>query len=471
MSLTIFLDAVESLQLLEYEKIDTQLLKENGLYELFILILEKSLFGHTVSDFHNNYFYCPILNNIYELSIFEINFFDFDNSKIKFNILFNKLNYVLENEKMDKKLFDYLMIKKYILLKSKKYLDQPSESELNIDENNIFYIIHLIFENVGIKNFKKVNILINSLDKNLQENKKFDTLKKYLKSLEYLDESEDDTNLLLIIDEMRKSIYDRLSYLNVEKDLVNAWRIMRELGILNMLRIRKKENLFFDCKIDLPVDSIYYKDIKHVVDVNYLTNTYKIDREPYFNYLNTLVMEKYSNISKSLFSEYMTLLFNKGKYLDCVNFYNQYKNVFSYILKSTCNPLIKLNTALYVIKSNLFNNSLISCREITDIIDDIDFSDIKLTENYGKVLDYIKKIKTSMRSTEEKLIRHGFKIKYINNANETEMCLICNEVISQNTITTVECQGCKNEIGHMKCVFEWFTSSNNLTCPYCRYHK
>ena len=234
-----------------------------------------------------------------------------------------------------------------------------------------------------------------------------------------------------------------------------------------------KQHLFFDCKIDLPTDNIYYKLIKHVVDVNYFTNIYATDGKPYFNYLNKLITEKYIHIGKSLFSEYMTLLFKEKKYTECVVFYNQYKNVFAFIIKSSCNPMIKINVALHVIKSNHYNNTLITCKEISDIISSVDFNNIKLTENYVRVLDYILKTKKSLENIEELILDRGFKLKYINNANvnENDMCLICHEIIEQNIITTVECQGCKNEIGHMKCVLQWFTSSTSFSCPNCRYHK
>lgn len=471
----IFLESIQKLQLLEYESIDTELLKENGVYELFVLILEKSCYGHTVSEFDIDYFYCPILEIIYELTIFEINLFDFENSKIKFNLLYDKLNHVIENEKMTKKLLDYLNGKKYTLLKTKKYLDQEPhviENECNIDLSNINIIFSLIGESMTRNNFKETNKLIQILDENSEINSRINKLKEHTNLYAIFYENEDDTTLLSTIEEIRKNL-KRILFLNVDKHLLDSFIIIKELNILNILRIKKKQHLFFDCKIDLPTDNIYYKLIKHVVDVNYFTNIYATDGKPYFNYLNKLITEKYIHISKSLFSEYMTLLFKEKKYTECVVFYNQYKNVFAFIIKSSCNPMIKINVALHVIKSNHYNNTLITCKEITDIISGVDFSNIKLTENYVRVLDYILKTKKSLENIEELILDRGFKLKYINNMdiNENDMCLICHEIIEQNIITTVECQGCKNEIGHMKCVLQWFTSSTSFSCPNCRFHK
>ena len=125
------------------------------------------------------------------------------------------------------------------------------------------------------------------------------------------------------------------------------------------------------------------------MNVNNFTNTYSIEPEQYFNYLEKLITNKYKDISKSLFTEYLILLFKKKKYSECIAFYNQYKNAILYIIHSNCMPIIKLNTAFFIIRSNIFNDSFISCKEITDIIGCINFEEVYNTNNYSKILDYI----------------------------------------------------------------------------------
>lgn len=145
MQVNLMIDTIEHISFQELENIDTNQLKENGLYELFIVIIEKAFFGIIISKFDKNY-YSPILNVISEFTLFKLNFFDFENSRNELNNLYENLTKVIENEKMNKKTFEFLVSKKYQLEKIKTRCEKFYVREIENPFDNIFHVLYLVGE-------------------------------------------------------------------------------------------------------------------------------------------------------------------------------------------------------------------------------------------------------------------------------------------------------------------------------------
>lgn len=407
----------------------------NGLYEIFEISLLKKIdigyINNNIIDIDNDY-----IKFIYELLLWKLDIYNFNNSKTYILELYNQFDYYIYNT------YDEIM-KHYLYIIKKKYLYYINESKpislLNYKENDI--------------NINFIS-LIKSLDKK-------DFIKFYILAQDILD-SKDCTDSLRIIITIYKSIIKFSDLITVENanyiidnikllygDLLHP--LLQKIYKLHVYLIKykllviqfnKKNNLYlFDFNY-IPSYENSYEYCKHV----YMTNLFINNKNEYYIYLNNLYHNK-SLLLSGVITDLLTVIFNNKKYNLVLDIYNNLKDFIIYTLKKVNNPYIKNNITLMILNSMYYENKLCLIEEFP----------IDIT---------LDKINNKIKDCKEYITDKNYIINYKNNMND--ICMICHEDIKEDITTTISCQSCKKELGHYICLLKWLFNNDMNKCPNCR---
>jgi len=406
----------------------------NGLYEIFEISLLKKIGivyinNNIIEDIDDDY-----IKFIYELLLWKLDIYNFNNSKTYILELYNQLDYYIYNTD-DKIMKDYLYIikKKYLY-----YINEPKPF-INYKEKHI--------------NIKFIS-LIKSFDKK-------DFIKFYILAQDILD-SKDCTNSLRIIITIYKSIIKFSDLITIENanyiidnikllygDLLHP--LLQKIYKLHVYLIKykllviqfnRKNNLYlFDFNY-IPLYENSYEYCKHI----YMTNLFINNKDEYYIYLNNLYHNK-SLFLSGVITDLLTVIFNNEKYNLVLDIYNNLKDFIIYTLKKVNNPYIKNNITLMILNSMYNENKLCLIEEFP----------IDITLN---------KINNKIKDCKEYLTNKNYIINYKNNMDD--ICMICHEDIKEDITTTIGCQSCKKELGHYMCLLKWLFNNDMNKCPNCR---
>jgi len=479
----------ENILLFEFEKINIQQIKEYNLYNLFLIFLEKVFLKKTSNiPFETN---CPITQLIYDITILNVDLFDFENSKQKYLHTLNKLDNIINNTNFgNKNILNFLYHYKKIIIQNIQNLNINlyTNDELfnNTYNKGILDDIYELLNSINNHQLDKTTSLLDNFC--IKYPNRGNLFIRYLNNIKNFYKSYNDDEILTCIQNIN-NIFDELeTYFEIENEFFKVNKVLKNYNLTNEIRLKKKQNLCIQdtniidnninytfiygsnniISIFIDINNIYINDINHTSKIQDLINITNIDKKSllYYNYIKDLIDKKSKLILDSLFCEYITLMSLQYLYKDCVIFYKKYKDVILYILRKSGNPLVKINVAYFIIRSNIECNIYIGVKDIINIINHCNIPKKLIIQNYSKILDYILSMKNKFEWVENYIISKGFEIKYITEINN-ECCMICQENIDENTTTMIYCKNCKKEIGHFKCILNWF--NNKTSCPHCRY--
>jgi hypothetical protein len=417
----------------------------NGLYEIFEISLLKKLGiayinNNIIENIDNDY-----IKFIYELLIWKLDIYNFNNSKTYFLELYNQFDYYISNTN-DEIMKHYLyIIKKTYYSFLIIYFDNINEfkSLLNYEEKPINIKFIKVIQSFDKKDFINFNILAQDI---LDSNDCTNSLKiiiNIFKLIIIFTNSITVETANYIIDNIKLLYGDLLHPLLQKIYKLHVYLIKYKLLIF---QFNNNNNLYlFDFNY-IPSYENTYEFCKHI----YMTNLFISNKDEYYIYLNTLYHNK-SVLLTGVITDLLAIIFNNKKYNLILDIYNNLKDFIIYNIKKHNNPHITNNIPIIILNSMYYDNKLCLIEKFP--------IDIDIT---------LDKIKNKINDFKEYLTDKNYTINYKNNMND--ICLICYEEIKEDIISTISCQSCKKELGHYMCLLKWlFNDKYNMNkCPNCR---
>jgi hypothetical protein len=181
----------------------------------------------------------------------------------------------------------------------------------------------------------------------------------------------------------------------------------------------------------------------------------------YEDYLVGLLKEKNFLFSK-LFHDYMTIINNKKNFQANVDFYKIYKKYIHYYLKKCQCPIFRYNLFIIVQQAYFNTDQLYENNQFLEFVKSFDIS-VDIHKRYGKDFE---KLQKQIQNIEELIQKKQFSVCRENNLTD-DVCMICQDNLSDIFTATMKCNGCKKELGHVSCLLKWIKLENSR-CPNCR---
>ena len=432
--------------------------KIKGFYEFFELMIIRSQnisisentpkikkFGHKLIKLYYNTFI---------IIASQLNIFNFDICFGKLLTIYNLLKHIIKY-----KVYNSIEYECYCILQ--KILYEQIFKYYNLEP--LVYNLELPTYDIDILTLELKNIIIlyNKEEYN-KANEMIDKFKKeypntYPKKIYYYE-----LLIKFMTDNTKENADNILNYLHSYNSLHPLLELYKDITIfdiknmINNIIRRKKIQMNFYENHYFPNNKLIIDHIKHIIYVSFNIN----NKLKYTNYISNLYLQKSPQI-KGVITDYLLLNNTNKNYTNIVNFYDNHFNYLQYLfMKNTTTYLAIINIVECILIALCNENRLNTVKELECIIKKINISTEILNKYNSKIESIIKIINTKQNI----ILNKGFIINYENNIDD--ICMICFNEIYEN-ITTVFCNHCKKNIGHLCCMYAWLIKSN--TCPNCRY--